>query len=92
MANKDAAGRGAVTLSDGRALSLDMYRVTWNEAAQLLTMRVVSEEERAQYAGLIGKAYGLSADEMLALPFPDFRRLELALIAAYRAPVEADPN
>jgi hypothetical protein len=61
-------------LSDGRELTADMYKLTIGE------YRLLLDNEQPVDAGdeSLGKVFGLSASEVTALPYPDYRALVTA--------------
>jgi hypothetical protein len=60
-----------VTLSDGRKLTADMYKLT---IAEYRKMRSADQPLEAGDE-LLGKLYGLTLDEVASMPFPDYRAL-----------------
>jgi hypothetical protein len=63
-----------IKLSDGRELTADMYKLTIGE------YRLLLDNEQPVDAGdeSLGKVFGLSASEVTALPYPDYRALVTA--------------
>jgi len=76
-----------VKLSDGRELSADMMQITQREYRSLFDKDQKPEEEDA----IIGKAFGLTADEVADLPQPDYRLLGREFFRAAKGPLD-DPN
>jgi hypothetical protein len=76
-----------ITLSDGRALTFDLYQLTIKEYRSLFDKTQAQDEEDR----LIARTAGLSLDEYQALPYPDFRRLAEAFFKKAREPL-SDPN
>jgi hypothetical protein len=76
-----------ITLSDGRALTFDLYKLTIKEYRSLFDKTQAQDEEDR----LIARTVGLSLDEYQALAYPDFRRLADAFFKKAREPL-ADPN
>lgn len=76
-----------VTLSDGRKMVCDLYRVSRREYKALFDDKQSTEDEET----VIGKAFGLSGDEVADLPVPDFRRLVKVFFEKAREPLK-DPS
>lgn len=76
-----------VTLRDGRALEVDLYRVKRWEWVKFVKGELSEAEDNA----LIGRAVGLTAEEAADLPMPDYRAVVAALVKKSREPL-ADPN
>lgn len=76
-----------VKLSDGRGLVFDLSKITISEFRALL------DPARNEGEGdeLLGRCVGLTADEIGALPYPDYRVLVEAFYKTAREPL-ADPN
>src|SRR5687768_9782722 len=86
-----------VVLEDGRELRVNLNTLTWREVRELMSgINLRDEETREQserrYAELVGQAVGLNADEMLALGYVDFRKVEKKVADFVRDPVGTDPN
>ena len=99
MADEKQQDRRGIVLADGRELRLDLNSLTWREVRELMTVGVTPAQDDAErdarewrYADLLGQAVGLSAEEMLALGFEDFRCIERKVAGFIRDPVGADPN
>jgi hypothetical protein len=57
-----------VTLSGGKVLTVDLRRITIREYRELVTTKDQPRED-----ALIAQVVGLTADELLDLPQPDYR-------------------
>jgi hypothetical protein len=58
-------------LKSGKEVTIDLYALTVQDVRSLLDVK------KKQHEGdeLLGKAVGMTADELAALPFPDYRKL-----------------
>ena len=77
--------KAKVTLFSGGEVTLDMMKITAREWRELIDPK---EGERVDEAALIGKAAGMTADAILALPQPDYMLLAHTLIQVARQPLE----
>ena len=75
-----------VTLSGGKTVTLDMAKITIREYRELLATKDQAEED-----GILAKVAGLTVDELLDLPQPDYRRVVDTFFKTAREPL-ADPN
>ncbi len=76
-----------VTLSSGREITFDLYKISLAEFRNLLDPGRPNEEGDA----IIGKATGMTAEQVGELPYPDYRLLVRHLFDKARNPL-ADPN
>ncbi len=76
-----------VVLSDGREINFDLYKLSIAEFRALIDPNRPNEEGDS----LIAKVSGLSLDEVLNLPYPDYRLLVRAFFDKASNPL-ADPN
>lgn len=76
-----------VILSDGREITFDMSKVSLREYRAIFDKDQPQEEEDA----LISRASGLTVDEYLNLPYPEWRKLIMAFFAVARNPL-TNPN
>lgn len=77
----------SVILSDGRVLEIDLHSITMREYRTLFTVSTTPEEDDKIYA----KALGLTSDELIDLPQPDYRAACFAVLEVARKPLK-DPN
>jgi hypothetical protein len=76
-----------LTLTDGREITIDLSVITVREYRALFDKKQKQEDEDATLA----KACGLTAEDILDMSQPDFRRLAAAFFKTAREPL-ADPN
>jgi hypothetical protein len=76
-----------VTLSNGRVLTIDLKQMTMREYRTLFDAKIAPEQDDVIYA----KALGITADELIDLPQPDYRAACFAVIDAARKPLD-NPN
>lgn len=81
------SGNPDLTLSDGRAVTFDLTRITMRE------FRSLFDGAQANEVGdeLVGRTCGMSGDDLGALPYVDYRRLMAAFFKRCREPL-ADPS
>ena len=77
----------SVTLSDGRVLEVDLHKITMREYRRFFTSDSSPYEDDEVFA----KALGLTADELVDLPQPDYRAACFAVLEIARKPL-AVPN
>ena len=77
--------KAKVTLFSGGEVTLDMMKIQAREWRSLIDPK---EGENIDEAEILGKAAGMTADAILALPQPDFMLLGHALIQVARQPLE----
>lgn len=77
-----------IELHDGRVLTLDPYALTWDD---VMSVRGLNGNDEA-YKALMGKLFGLNADEVGKLPYPDARKLDKTFAEFIANPVGADPS
>lgn len=77
-----------VTLSDGREVEVDLYSVTYAEVVEMTDPATPLDRMHA----LMGQVVGLKGDELAALPYPDYRRVDRAVFRLLKDPLGADPN
>lgn len=65
-----------VTLHDGTEITFDFFKINITEWRSLFEENA---ENTREFAEKIGKVCGLTADQLLTMPFPDYR----ALISAF---------
>ena len=83
----DQLGVIDLTLSDGRAIRIDLHRVTMREYRSIFSAEQVQDDEDR----IIAKACGMDVDAYLNLSQPDGRRVILKFLEAAAAPLK-DPN
>jgi hypothetical protein len=76
-----------VTLSSGREITFDLYQISLSEFRNLLDPARPNDEGDA----IIGRAIGMTAEQVEALPYPDYRRIVRALFERARNPLDS-PN
>lgn len=76
-----------VTLSSGRVLTIDLQQMTMREYRTLFSTATTPEQDDVIYA----KCLGITPDELIDLPQPDYRAACFAVIDAARKPLEV-PN
>lgn len=76
-----------VTLSDGREVEFDLYKISMAEYRALLEVGQPPEEGDEMVARIIG----WKADEVASLPYPDYRKLIRAFFRKASSPLD-DPN
>ena len=85
-----------IVLEDGRELTVDLRYMTWVEADEMLRIRAEKAEDVAaaqyRFAELLGRAVGLSAEDVLGLSVVDFARVSRRVGEFIRNPLGADPN
>lgn len=74
-------------LSDGREFAIDLNKVTMREFRTLFDTGM-SEIDSDR---ILAKCAGLTVDELLDLPYPDYRRVFAEFLAKARNPLD-DPN
>jgi len=74
-------------LSDGREITIDLYKITISEWRSLLDPKQKSEDEYA----LLAKVAGLKPKDVADLPYPDFRLLGKRVAEKASSPL-SDPN
>ena len=74
-------------LSDGREVTIDLYKITIKEWRALLNPEQKEEDEYK----LLAKVSGLSSKEVADLPYPDFRLLGNKVAEKASRPL-SDPN
>lgn len=76
-----------VALSNGREIDIDLHKITVKEWRDLVSDKGDQEQEDE----LTARICGLTVDEMLNLPQPDYRKLLQAIVKKAREPL-ADPS
>jgi len=76
-----------VILSNGREIIFDLHKVSQKEYRALFS----NEQPDTEGDATVGRACGMSADEVADLPQPDYRLLVRAFFVKAREPL-ADPN
>jgi len=76
-----------ITLSDGREIDIDLYKISLQDYRNLLDPERPNEEGDA----IIGRCIGMTAEEVGNLPYPDYRLIVKALFEKSRNPL-ANPN
>jgi len=71
-----------VELHDGKALKIDLYKITIKEWRSIFS----PDQEQAEEDKIIARVLGLKVDELLALPQPDYKKAVTAVLEAARAP------
>lgn len=80
-------GDNTIILSNGRALSIDLTRMSMREYRTLFDPKIEPEKDDLIYA----KVLGITPDELIDLPQPDYRAACFAVIDAARKPLD-NPN
>jgi len=75
-----------VTLSGGKKVTVDLHKITIKEYRELMSTK---DQERED--ALIGQVVGLTVDELLELPQPDYRQVVAAFFETATEPL-ADPT
>jgi hypothetical protein len=76
-----------ITLSDGRQITIDLNHVTIRQFRSLFDTGSTDESSDR----IIAKCAGLEYDDLLNLPYPDYRRVFAEFLERARNPL-ADPN
>ena len=76
-----------IKLSDGRELSADLMKITALEYRSLFD----DKQEAGEGDRIVGKAFGLTGEEVSSLPYPEYRRLMQDFFKAAKEPL-SDPN
>lgn len=76
--------RVIVPLYSGKEAVIDMMRVSTREWKQVTLTKVEYEEE----AAVLAKSLGMTTEEVLELPQPDYRKLVEAFIGAGTQPLQ----
>lgn len=74
-------------LSDGREVTIDLYKITIKEWRALLNPEQKEDDEYA----LLAKVSGMKPKEVADLPYPDFRLLGQKVAEKASSPL-SDPN
>lgn len=69
---------------DGREITIDMSKITIKEYRTLFSPEQTAEEGDA----VVGKTVGMTAEEIQALPQPDYRKLVAKFFEAAKAPID----
>jgi hypothetical protein len=75
-------------LTDGREVAFDLSKMTYGQWLGLFDPR----ESDGKSAETLARVSGMTAKELKALPFPEWKRLFAALLKKTREPVTDDPN
>lgn len=78
---------GDVTLSNGRVIDIDLYKVSRRQWVKFVKGELSEDEDYALIAGMVG----MTAAQVGDLPLEDFRYLVRAMVKKSREPL-ADPN
>ena len=73
-----------IKLADGRELVCDLSLVTIKEYRQIIKSELPQEEEDA----MVARLFGLTADELNSLPYPDWRRVVACMYKTAREPLD----
>ena len=76
-----------VVLSNGKEIEIDLHKITVREWRDLVSDKGDQEQEDE----LTARICGMTVDEMLILPQPDYRKLLQAIVRKAREPL-ADPS
>ncbi len=76
-----------LTLSDGRALKVDLTKISIKEYRRLFAESTTPDEEDE----LLAPCFGLTLEEWQSLSYPDYKAATKAFFEAARNPL-ADPN
>lgn len=60
-----------IKLKNGKTVTIDLY------ALSVAEIRLLLDTKREQHKGdeILGKAIGMTAEELAALPYPDYRKI-----------------
>lgn len=86
-ARQNPSAKADLVLADGRPVTLDLGKISIREYRALFDKTQTRDDEDATMA----KVAGMTVDELLDLPQPDYRRLTTAFMKKAAAPL-ADPN
>jgi hypothetical protein len=75
------------TLENGRDITFDLSKMSVKEYRRLFD----KEQTQAEEDETLARVCGLTVDEYLAIPYPEWRSLTIAFFGAARRPL-ADPN
>jgi hypothetical protein len=73
-----------VKLKDGREVSIDLYALSVGEVRSLLEVKKKEHDGDA----ILGKAVGMTEQELTSLPFPDYRKITRAFWECVRDPLK----
>jgi len=74
-------------ISDGREIDINIYKISLEEYRAVITPKQKPEEEDA----IMARVFGMSIEDYLKLPVPDWRFLTFKFFELARRPL-ADPN
>jgi len=77
-----------IKLSDGTKITIDLSKITISEYRSLYDVEQSAEDGDA----ILGKACGLTGDEVGALSFPDYKAVNLELRSVALQPVSDEKN
>lgn len=76
-----------LVLSSGKEITIDLHKISVREWRDLVSDKGDQEQEDE----LTARICGLTVDEMLDLPQPDYRKLLVAIVKKAKEPL-ADPS
>jgi len=71
-----------IKLSDGKEIQLDLYKLTIAEVRE-----IISGKRKDDGDDLLGRVVGMTAKQLAALPFPDYRRITREFSKALNDPL-----
>jgi len=77
-----------ITLKSGRQVKIDLYALTVADVREFLTTKKKDHEGDA----ILGKACGMTPDELAALPFPDYRKITKEFWACMSDPLKDEDD
>jgi hypothetical protein len=83
----------SIKLSTGKAVTPNLYEITHREAVTMFALSGADNMvDQMEFYRLVGKIYGLTAEEVADLPHPDFVRIAKPMWELLKDPLGADPN
>ncbi len=76
-----------IKLADGREITFDLYKISRREFEKLFDKKTTRTDEAVS----IARVAGISTDELLDLPLPDWKKVVVAFYKKAQAPL-ADPS
>lgn len=76
-----------ITLTSGREVNIDLSLITMREFRSLFEVDSTTEDSDR----LLARCAGLTLDELIDLPYPDYRRVFAEFLERARNPL-SDPN
>lgn len=79
-----------ITFKDKTTLEMDMYAVSVGEIREILEVKKSKDDPYSKEDAVIGKTVGMTAEEIQALPYPNYRKIVTAFWKAMREPLADD--